>query len=160
MGCFLGIGNTATTNEEYKVVIKRKMIGNVLVMVLGLCTLGFEIAAQFGDWLSISEYMHGVYTGIGTAFVVISLILLRRGYKTLHNEEKLKKARLEGTDERNLYIQSKSIQYAGIITFFCAYLVMLLAGIYNEIVFHCFYGVVMFFAIVHIIIVKILQKKL
>lgn len=160
MRWFLGLGKVATTNEEYKAVIKKRMIANGLIIILGLCTLGFEMVAQFGNKITISDYMHGVYTGIGTAFVVIGIILLRRGYQTLHNEEKLKKARLEGTDERNIYIQSKSIQYAGVITFFCAYLAMLIAGIYNEIVFHCFYGVVMFFAIVHLIIVKILQKKL
>lgn len=155
-----GMGKAAATNEEYKAVVKQKMAFMGGVTVLGLCTLAFAVAAQLGTFITLSDYMNGVYTGIGTAFVVAGMVLLIRNYRLLHDEEKLKKERLKNTDERNLMIYGKALQYAGVATFFCAYLAMLIAGVYSEIVFHCFYGIVLLFTLLYLMIVVVLHKRM
>lgn len=155
-----GMGKAAATNEEYKAVVKQKMAFFGGVAVLGLCTLAFVVAAQVGTFITLSDYMSGVYSGIGTGFVVAGTILLVRSYRLLHDEEKLKKERLKNTDERNLMIYGKALQYAGVATFVCAYIAMLIAGAYSKIVFFCFYGIVLLFTVLYLMMVVVMHKKM
>lgn len=160
MICLFGTGTGAKTNEEYKMVVKRRMLYQVFLLVLGMITLGFAAAAYQGSLVMISDYMQGVYTGVGFGFIAGSIVALIRNYRTLHNEEKLKAERLRNTDERNVLIYGKSLQYAGAFTLLCAYLAMLIAGIYSEVVFHCFYAIVMAFILFYLIVRAILSRKM
>lgn len=160
MKCLFTIGMTAKNNEEYKAIIKRRMRYKVCILILGLLTMGFAIAAACGAITMLSEYMNGVYTGIGSGCIAVSIIMLIRDYKLLHDEEKLKQDRLKNTDERNVMIYNKAMQYAGSITLICAYIVMLIAGMYSEVIFHCFYAVVAVFMFVYLLMIAILNKKM
>lgn len=160
MVCLFGAGTGAKTNEEYKMVIKRKMKYSAFMLLLGGITLGFAGAACTGKLVMLSDYMLGVYIGVGFGLIAASLVNLCRNYRILHDEDRLKAERLRNTDERNVLIHSKSLQYAGAVTLFGAYMAMLAAGIYSEVAFQCFYAVVVAFMIFYMIIRAILMRKM
>ncbi len=91
---------TAATNEEYRKELKRKNWIMALIGVLGLAASVIAAVAWKSESAGLPDYMVGVYCGMGTGIALGCLILIGRNLLLFRDEEKLKRSRLENSDER------------------------------------------------------------
>ena len=159
MKCF-GTWKVATTNEEYKETIKARIKVFIVLMVLGLLTLILVITNMVSDVIRLSDYMDGIYSGMGTGLIFSSAIFLVKNLRLLKNEEALKKSRLQNTDERNIMIAQRASQSATMVVLIVSYVGMLFMGAFNEIILHCFMAVVMVFICAYFLFNLYYQKKM
>lgn len=103
-------GTTATTNEEYKKVLKRRNIWKLVLVLAGILISGTAFYAEQMQKTALSEEVLGLYTGFGVGLALAGIILLIKTMILMGNEEKLKQDRLENADERLNEIRSKSAQ--------------------------------------------------
>ena len=61
---------------------------------------------EFSGKMKVDDYMLGVYCGIGVGLICSGIVFLIRNKRLMKDEEKLKEARLQVTDERNIEIGS------------------------------------------------------
>ena len=101
--CLFG-GSKATNNEEFRRQLKAKNKFMWLFIVLGIFSAAVAYYCEFFGEMNVDDYMLGVYCGIGVGLVGAGVALLIRNKRLLKDEAKLKKARLEQTDERNVEI--------------------------------------------------------
>lgn len=101
-------GTTATTNEEYRKVLKRRNIWKMVLILAGILISGTAFYADQMQKTALSEEVLGVYTGFGVGIAVAGIILLIKSVILMGNEEKLKQDRLENADERLNEIRSKA----------------------------------------------------
>ena len=123
-------GTVAKTNEEYKKVVKRRMLIMVLIGIAGAAALVVGLMAKNYWAVTIDERMLGFYTGIGTGLFAGAVILLIKDAILLRSEEKLKISRLNNADERNQEISNKAIKFAMAAILFAMYAVALVGGLY------------------------------
>lgn len=158
----LGIfcGNECGTNEEYKRFIKRRMIYFIGTIILGAITL---IVTFLGNKIfsgSISEKMLGVYTGFGSGLIIAGTILLIKNRLLLKNEEKLRKSRIENTDERNKEISLKATRVALGVMLVIMYLVALIGGLWYPELTKILLTLVGVFLLAYLIAYKVISKKI
>ncbi|MDO5291555.1 MAG: DUF6442 family protein [bacterium] len=78
----------------------------------------------------------------------------------LRDEEKLRKARIANTDERNIAIQRKAMQTAFFIMLVAMYLVMLIGGIWYPVLAQTISLLLCVFLVVYLIAYGIISKKM
>ena len=105
-GFCLFSGSKATNNEEF-----RKQLQAKNKALLGLILLGIISAAK----MKVDDYMLGVYCGIGVGLICSGIVFLIRNKRLMKDEEKLKEARLQVTDERNIEIGSRALRMAAFV---------------------------------------------
>ena len=128
-------------NEDYKEVLKAKRVVWLIMLLLGILTIGVGLMSNMWALPNIDDYMKGLYLGFGVGLsVVCSLKLLKIG-KVLKNENLLKKERLKNYDERNISIYQKAIVSASFMSMLICYAVALVAGLFNtfitQMIFAC-----------------------
>ena len=69
-------GTTATTNEEYKKVLKRRNIWKLVLVLAGILISGTAFYAEQMQKTALSEEVLGVYTGFGVGLALAGIILL------------------------------------------------------------------------------------
>ena len=125
---------TATTNEEYKEVLKKRC---KLLGVIGLIGVLTELLCYFVEKgyisASLSDHMLGFYTGAGSGLIAVSLVLIIKNVRTMRNEEMLKKARIAVSDERILEISKYSFRVATWIMLIAFYAVAFIGGLWYPI---------------------------
>lgn len=145
MNCLLTTWKVAKTNEEYKEIIKARIKIFIILIILGMLTLVLALANRVTDVIKLSDYMDGIYSGMGTGLIFASVILMVKNLRLLKNEEALKKSRLENTDERNIMIAQRASRSATMVVLIISYVGMLIMGAFNEVILYCFMVVVMVF---------------
>ncbi|WP_291630420.1 hypothetical protein [Clostridium sp.] len=153
-------GSDCKTNEEYKKVIKRRIILFIGIIVLGLTTL---IVTFFGDKylsLKISENMISTYSGFGTGLTVVGVVLLIKNILILKNEEKIRKARISNTDERIKAISLRASRFALAVMLVSMYLVALICGLWYPILTQVLFGIISVFLLSYLIAYIIISKKI
>ena len=152
--------STATTNEEYKKVIKARMTRMLFVFGIGCLTLAVSIWANASKKANLSDQMLGVYTGVGVGLILVSILLFIKNILILRNEEKLKNSRLENADERIHEIGNKAFRVAGFSLLVAIYAVGLIGGIFYPILINVLFGLVSLFLLVYFIAYKIYDKSM
>jgi len=99
---------TAADNEEYRKVLKRRNLWNMLIAALGILVAGAAFGAGQSGATKLPDYILGVYCGFGTGIVIGMAVLFVRNMILLKNEDKLKQSRLENADERLEAIGNRS----------------------------------------------------
>lgn len=150
----------AKNNEEYKKVIKTRMNIMILLFIAGAITLVVSLLAEKIWPVSISEYMLGIYSGVGTGLMAASVILWIKSKWILADDEKLKKSRLSSTDERLQEISQKAFRMAASILLLVLYGVGLIGGLFYPILVKVILGMGSFFLIVYIIAYKVYEKRM
>lgn len=158
----LGIfcGNECSTNEEYKGFIKKRIVCFIGVIILGVITL---IVTFLGNKIfsgSISEKMLGIYTGFGSGLIFAGAILLIKNSVLLKNEEKLRKRRIENTDERNKEISLKATRVALGVMLVTMYLVALIGGLWYPELTKILLILVGIFLLAYLIAYKAISRKI
>ncbi|WP_294167090.1 hypothetical protein [uncultured Clostridium sp.] len=153
-------GSDCKTNEEYKGVIKERIVLFIGIVILGLITL---VITLFGDRylnLKISEKMISTYSGFGTGLTVVGVVLLIKNIRILKNEEKIRKARISNTDERNKEISLKSSKIALGFMLATMYLVGLIGGIWYPAITQVLFNIICLYLIVYLIAYKVISRKI
>ena len=146
--------------ENYKKSVKTRTKIYVVMMVLGLATAVLGYANEAYQFVKISDLMNGFYGGVGSALTAIGIIRIISNVRLLKDEEKLKKNRLQETDERNCAIRKKAVIVSGYLTIILAYLGMIVGGLFSVQVFYTCFVIAMFFLLTIVITSVIYSKKM
>lgn len=153
--------------EQYRALLKKKMIYvavmDVLLLIAGgvilwLSTNVFTSEWTFGDF-HLTDFIHGMQTGILFAFIVIGVVSILRMRTLLKDDTKLREDYIKVNDERTLLIRSKSMSSAMTISLFLLVFAMLIAGLFNPVVCLTLLGVVYLLIIVMLVSKLYYNKK-
>lgn len=158
MGLFCA--SKAKNNEEYKKVIQARMNLMLLLFVIGFITLIVSLLADKVWTVEISEYMLGIYSGVGTGLLVVSAILWIKDKLILGNEAKLKESRLSNTDERLKEISNKAFRMATIFLLAALYACGIIGGLFYPILVKMLLILVFVFLAVYMVTYKIYERKM
>jgi hypothetical protein len=153
-------GSVTTSDEEFKKVIKSRIILQGIMCFLGLATFGIVLFLRLKESLLLADYLQGVYTGVGSGLFGSSLVLLIKNVKLLKNPEKLHKTRITNTDERLIAINQIAIRVATVGLLIAMYIVAFVVGIKNPEMMNILFGLVCLFLVIYIVAYKIIQKKM
>ncbi|MBP7349347.1 MAG: hypothetical protein KA965_11765 [Butyrivibrio sp.] len=158
--CLLSGKGDYTTNEGYRKTVKRKIAVMSLIIILGLVSIAaIELCKHIFN-IPITDYTEGLYLGIGTGLVACGTILIIKRKRILADEEKLKKARIAESDERNLAIANASWKTATIALLFAVYAEFLIAGISMPQVARAAESLIAIFFIVYLVAYRVNTSKM
>ena len=122
----------AKNNEEYREVLKKRLIRVRLIclagvlIILSAAVLFHTVLAETGD------YPPGVTYGMGTGLILGSIVAMLRIHRTLASEEKLKEQRLKETDEREVEISNMALRQTAKLLLAVLYLSMVFGALVSE----------------------------
>ena len=150
----------ATNNEEYRKQIQTKNKYMWGLIVLGIFSAAVAYYCEFFGKMNVDDYMLGVYCGIGVGLVGAGVALLIRNKRLLKDETKLKEARLQATDERNVEIGMRAQKIAAIVLLVAIYLVFLIGGVYNPILSKVMSCLICLFIVAYAIAWRVLNQRM
>jgi hypothetical protein len=151
---------TAATNEEYRKELKRKNWIMALIGVLGLAASVIAAVAWKSESAGLPDYMVGVYCGMGTGITLGCLILIGRNLLLFRDEEKLKRSRLENSDERLRQISGLAIRAAVLVMMIAALAAGLIGGIFYPILIKAFLFILYVFLFSYLIACRVYDKRM
>ena len=115
-----------------------------------------------GFWgkMKVDDYMQGVYCGIGVGLICSGIVFLIRNKRLMKDEEKLKEARLQVTDERNIEIGSRALRMAAFVLLIVMYFAFLFGGLYDPMISKLMSCMICLFLIVYAIAWRVLNKHM
>lgn len=159
-GFCLFAGSKATNNEEFRRQLKAKNKFMWLFIVLGIFSAAVAYYCEFFGEMNVDDYMLGVYCGIGVGLVGAGVALLIRNKRLLKDETKLKEARLQATDERNVEIGMRAQKIAAIVLLVAIYLVFLIGGVYDPILSKVMSCLICLFIVAYAIAWRVLNQRM
>lgn len=157
--CFMS-ATKATNNEEYRKQIQAKNKCIWGLILLGLITAVIAYYMEFFGKMKVDDYMLGVYCGLGVGLVASGIAFLIRNKRLLKDEAKLKEARLQATDERNVEIGMRAQKIAAIVLLVAIYLVFLIGGVYEPILSKVMSCLICLFIVAYAIAWRVLNHKM
>lgn len=91
---------------------------------------------------------------------VLELFFLIRNKRLMKDEEKLKEARLQVTDERNIEIGSRALRMAAFVLLIVMYFAFLFGGLYDPMISKLMSCMICLFLIVYAIAWRVLSKHM
>ena len=110
--------------------------------------------------MKVDDYMLGVYCGLGVGLVASGIAFLIRNKRLLKDETKLKEARLQATDERNVEIGMRAQKIAAIVLLVAIYLVFLIGGVYDPILSKVMSCLICLFIVAYAIAWRVLNQRM
>lgn len=151
---------TAKTDDEYKEILTGRIRLWLLLGLVGLATLIVGIIAGLGAVGHQSSFLSGLYTGIGFAFLAISIARVLGTKKILKDELKIRQMRLKAQDERTILISQKALSMTAVILLITMYIGMLVMGFIDLIIFWILWSLIMCFTVVYLLVRVYYEKKL
>ena len=151
---------SAKTQEEFLVDLAGRQKGFMLLLLAGAGSLavGFFLNGRADG--PQSEYLSGLYCGMGVGIIFASLLLLWKNYRTMRDAKKLREQWLKESDERNRALNEKAFFLIGAISFFVKYALFLAAGFFSMEVLTTLWGLIMFYVVGFVVIRKILERRM
>lgn len=125
---------TATTNEEYRKVLKRRNIWMGALVMAGILIAGTAWHEEQSQSMALPEYSIGLYCGFGVGIAIAGALLFIKNLILMRNEEKLRRSRLENADERLHEISSRASRMALMVLMFVIITGGMICGIYEPLV--------------------------
>ena len=147
------------SNEEFRKVIKVRMGLQAVLAIVGLITIAVIFYLSKTNPSSLSEYLQGLYAGVGTGLFAAGTILFIKNAIALRNEEKLRKLRISNTDERLIGINHASTRVATCVLLIAMYIVALVGGVFDELLVKTMFILICLFLVSYVIAYKILEAK-
>lgn len=122
----------ARNNEEYKEVLKKRLVRVRLTCLAGLLVIAGAAVLTCLLPGKVDDYHLGVTYGMGTGLILGSIVAMLRIRKTMTNEEKLKVQRLKETDEREIEISNMAIKQTAKLILAVLYLSMVFGALVSE----------------------------
>ncbi len=79
--------SNATTDKDYKKVLKKRISLLYIVIILGVATLAISFIFSVGKYNYLPDFLSGFYTGIGASLITIGLIFIIKIKKLLKDEK-------------------------------------------------------------------------
>lgn len=149
----------STMDKDYREVLKKRMKLSFAMIILGAITLILSILFSNGKYDYLSDFLSGIYTGLGSGLIAGGLVRLIKMKIILKDEKKLKQKKLVEQDERNQMIKQKSMYSAASVLIILAYLGLLVSGIFNLTVFFTLWVVTMVYLAVFFVMNVYYSKK-
>ncbi len=153
-------GTTATTNEEYRKIIKNKNCYLAVLIIVGILIAAAAFIVSEKEITALPEYMLGVYSGAGTGIALAGVILLVKNLILLKDENKLKERRIENADERLLEISNLAIRAAVRVMLLATLAVSMIGGIFYPILIKMLLFIALCFLFSYIAAFRIYQKHM
>lgn len=150
----------AKNNEEYRKELKTKNLVLGILMICSLVAAGIVLWAKRQGISKLSDYIAGVYCGAGTGIAIGCLINLIKNLIRMKDEEKLKKSRLENTDERILEIRDKAQRMAMLVLLLTIFAGGMIGGIFYPILIRTVLVLIYVFLFAYVIAYWVYQKKM
>ena len=137
------IWEPVNTDEEYRETLKRRKKFIPVLMLGGAASIAVSlILMQSGEE---KGFLAGLYMGIGCGILGAGAVWFLRIRSLLKDEKKLRMKRLQEYDERNVQLNLKAHNTAGVILIFTGYVIMLVAGFFSMEVFWTVWALVMLY---------------
>lgn len=150
-------GTNATTNEQYKKYIKKRIHVLTGMFFVGVLTMVLAIVAETVWKVSMQTYL---YSGFGSGLMCASIILILKNRKLLKDEEKLRQARIAASDERNLQISTSATKVAIAALLIGMYCVILIGGLWYPVLAQTMGFLVCLFLLVYIAAYRLVSKRI
>lgn len=122
----------AKNNEEYRAVLRKRLIRVRLMCLMGLLVV-VNAAVLFNTlFQEVGDWHQGAVYGMGTGLMLGSIVSMLRIRRILADEEKLKKQRLKETDERELEIESLALRQTAKLLLLVMYILMVFGILVSE----------------------------
>lgn len=157
-GIFCGI--TATTNEEYRKVLKRRNAWMIALVIVGVLIAAAALVSENSGEAALPEYILGVYCGFGTGLALAGIILFVRNLILMKNEDKLKQSRVENSDERLKEIAGKAAMTAIKVMILVGTASGLIAGIYEPVLIKALIFILDVFIFSYIVAFAFFKKRI
>lgn len=122
----------AKNNEEYKEVLKKRLVKVRLIGLAGLLVIAGAAVLTCLLPEKVDDYHLGFTYGMGTGLILGSIVAMVRIYRTLASEEKLKAQRLKETDEREVEISNMALKQTAKLILAVLYLSMAFGALVSE----------------------------
>ena len=159
-GSCLFSGSKATNNEEFRKQLQAKNKALLGLILLGIISAAAAYYMEFSGKMKVDDYMQGVYCGIGVGLICSGIVFLIRNKRLMKDEEKLKEARLQVTDERNIEIGSRALRMAAFVLLIVMYFAFLFGGLYDPMISKLMSCMICLFLIVYAIAWRVLNKHM
>jgi hypothetical protein len=153
-------GTKANSNEEFKKVIKDRMNKMIITFAVGVITLVVALLAEYVWDTPISEHMLGAYSGAGTGLILASILFWIKNKRMLSDDERIKKSRLNHTDERIQEISTKAFKAASVSLLIGIYMLALIGGLFYPILVTATLPLIFVFIAGYIISFFIYEKRM
>ena len=136
--------------DEYRKQLKKRLVvsgilmGAMILFVATAGTIWYRMSLTSQEHLS--DFMHGVPTGMAPAFGVLGVVYYIKVLMALKNEDKLRALYIKEHDERTLMIESKSFSLGFGITLYALVLGTMVAAFFNTVVALTLFCVIAFMA--------------
>ena len=137
-------------------IIKRKLIGSAICLVLGIVGLIFFAVSP----VKISEEVLSYLNGFGVGLIIIGIITLIRYTRIMKNEKMSKQLENANNDERLKVIINESMAIAFRISVITQVVISIVCAIYNKMEIAGYIEIaVMFQTMVYLVTYFIISKK-
>lgn len=137
-------------------IIKRKLIGSAICLVLGIVGLIFLAVSP----VKISEEVLSYLNGFGVGLIIIGIITLIRYTRIMKNEKMSKQLENANNDERLKVIINESMAIAFRISVITQVVISIVCAIYNKMEIAGYIEIaVMFETMVYLVTYFIISKK-
>ena len=157
-GFCLFAGSKVTNNEKFRKQLQAKNKCLLGLILLGIISAAAAYYMEFSGKMKVDDYMLGVYCGIGVGLICSGIVFLIRNKRLMKDEGKLKEARLQVTDERN--IGSRALRMAAFVLLIVMYLAFLFGGLYDPMISKLMSCMICLFLIVYAIAWRVLNKHM
>lgn len=153
-------GTTARNNDEYRKVVKRRMLTMTILIIVGIATAVTAYVAFHHGVSAISDHTLGIYSGAGTGMAAAGAFFLIRDFLLLKNEAKLKQQRLEESDERLARIRDLALKPAIFVLLIVLFASCLIGSIFYPVLIYILLITVWAFLIVYFIATRYYSRKM
>lgn len=151
---------TFTTNDEYREYVKKKDKSMRWIIVAGILLAALGFLGEHMWTVAVDDYMLGVYSGVGCGLIVAGIALGIRHRRLMKDEERLKKARLEASDERVQEIGKCAFRMAAWIMIIAMYALSLIGGLWYPILPKILLVMVCVFLVAYAVCYRVYEKRM
>ncbi|HJA67142.1 hypothetical protein B5F07_10505 [Lachnoclostridium sp. An169] len=151
----------AKTDEEFREKLKARRRLMIPFIVLGLAAViaGIIAGIVFEDSQQ-GSFLGGMYTGAGAAVTAAAIVAIIRINKTLKDEKRLHRQRIEESDERRNDIVTRSSSMAGFVMLYVCFAGLLIAGFFSMAVYWTLWCVMVGYFLCFVLLNLYFEKKL
>lgn len=149
-----------TSDEEYRRYARRRCLAYAVLAVVGVVTAAIALAAEFWWTVEINDMMLGVYAGVGAGLTLAGIVLLVKNIALLKDDKKLRKARIEGADERNIQISMLATRAALAVLLIAMYFTILIGGLWYPILTRALTFLLVLFVFAYVVASSVISRRI
>lgn len=158
LGIFCYLDNAS--KDSYKKRIRRQLWLLAGLFAAGLLTIAFALLARYCWKVDAPDDLLGGYLGFGAGLALAGLVLFVKKSVLLRNEARLRKARVEATDERNMQISIRATRAAVAVLLVAMYFAILIGGLWYPVLMTACSMLVCLFVIAYCVAYAVISRRM